>query len=69
MDIRAKRPVSIGGQAEGLRKASGLELEKPQGAQAVGLCGLGEWARNGMGLEEGHLLPSFVAPFGAREGR
>ena len=68
MNTRAKRPVSIGGQADGLHKASGLELEKPQGAQAVGLCGLGEWARYRMGLEEGHSLPSFVAPKGPERG-
>ena len=47
-------------------KAIGLELRKPQGAQAVGIVWPGEPARNGLGLEEGHSLPAFVAPYGAR---
>ena len=41
-------------QVEGLHKASGLELHKPQGAQAVGLCSLGTVRTVITGPERGH---------------
>ena len=41
-------------QVEGLHKASGLELHKPQGAQAGGLCSLGTVRTVITGPERGH---------------
>ena len=43
-----------GEQVEDLDKASGLDLSKPHGAQAEGLCGVGKGTTGSMGLEEGH---------------
>ena len=39
--VKSLRSIVVSMQAEGLHKASGLDLHKPQGAQAGGLCSLG----------------------------
>ena len=41
-------------QVEGLHKAAGLDLHKPQGAQAGGLCSLGTGKKVITGPERGH---------------
>lgn len=41
-------------EVEDLAKADGLELHYPQGALAIGQCGLGNDVANRSGLEEGH---------------
>ncbi len=43
--------IVVSKQVEGLHKASGLELLKPQGAQAGGLCSLGTVKTIIMGLK------------------
>ena len=53
-------------QVEDLNKARGLDLSKPHGAQAEGLCGVGMRTRNGMGLEEGHSRQAIVIPLQSR---
>ena len=39
--MKSLMAIAVSKQVEGLHKASGLELLKPQGAQAGGLCSLG----------------------------
>ncbi len=46
--------IVVSKQVEGLHKAIALELLKPQGAQAGGLCGLGTVRTVIMGPERGH---------------
>ena len=48
-------------QAGGLHKASGLDLRQPHGAQAEGLCGVGDASDYGSGLVEGHSFAHLAA--------
>ena len=52
--MKAIMAIVVSKQVEGLHKASGLELLKPQGAQAGGLCSLGTVKTIIMGPERGH---------------
>ena len=53
---QASRKLVANNQVEDLDKASGLDYSQPQGALAVGQCGLGTEGSNLTGLAEGHSL-------------
>ena len=53
-DVKSLIAIVVSKQVEGLHKASGLELHKPQGAQAGGLCSLGTVRTVITGPERGH---------------
>ena len=52
--VKSLMEIVVSKQVEGLHKASGLELLKPQGAQAEGLCSLGTVRTVITGPERGH---------------
>ena len=52
--VKSLMAIVVSRQVEGLHKASGLELHKPQGAQARGLCSLGTVRTVKTGPERGH---------------
>ena len=52
--VKSLMAIAVSKQVEGLHKASGLELLKPQGAQAGGLCSLGTVRTVITGPERGH---------------
>ena len=48
---------------EDQHKAVGLDLSKPHGTQAEGLCTVGLLSMIRMGLEKGHSRQAIVIPF------